>query len=534
MAQSPVKNSSRSTHEHARWPAQANIHSLPPELLARIMLLTIRSVMMTAIDDQTLVLSRVSRHWCDVALSFPRLWTSFTADKRYSLKKARLFLERSRSATLDIDIDISPAATEFGSGGVIALVLTQTSRFSGLEVTTHEAELPDELYTRPAPSLESLRIFYRPESYVDGPDILEIPHELFNGETSSLRSLLLGGCTVIWGSSIFSKLSELKIYSNSDSVDPFITMEQMVTTLKCCAPTLETLVLCQCMAPESSLPPSWAIQPGAVTLSRLRRLELEALPLSFLAHFLTLVDFPPTIQIKILEVDILENEAPITTSFPVLPSKLFLTLYASLSPSRYLRVCIREDQLDIDMSDSDELKGEAPWYRNRVNPWFKISFMWSHIGQGVDAFTRTFHELEDLPLLEIHTLVIGGSSVPSKCSFWEGFFRNATRVQRLYLAHYRLEEEHLVNIIQVLTPTHSNQGDGGDDGLLLPSLVHLHFSTTQIQNVSVDLMLDFFKGRAHVGARLEHVTIRKPREVNSDLQEYAELIGASLVTDGDS
>ncbi|EIW80576.1 hypothetical protein CONPUDRAFT_73671 [Coniophora puteana RWD-64-598 SS2] len=256
---------------------------------------------MKDIGDQILVLSHVSQHWRDVAITMPQLWETFSTCWGYSPKKSHVFLERSQSALLDVSIDVLTKA--HGWGDIIVHVLAQTSRFSTLSICTDEMiELPDTVHMGTVPFLIRLAISYRPRGGLQG--ILAIKHELFNGETLSLRSLSLDGCAVVWGSSIFSRLTELEIKSPWASSTLQIRSEQVIATLSCCASTLKFLSLDGCMAPEASTPSMARVPLDTVTLSlsRLRMLKLKGFTFASVVEFLTLVAFPHTTHLEKLVV----------------------------------------------------------------------------------------------------------------------------------------------------------------------------------------------------------------------------------------
>ena len=86
---------------------QSPVHRLPSELLASIFITCI----MTMEEEDTLMLSTimlVSRHWKDIALSTPVLWSRIVAGTHHPLAKTFRKLERSKSTPLHIYVDFSP------------------------------------------------------------------------------------------------------------------------------------------------------------------------------------------------------------------------------------------------------------------------------------------------------------------------------------------------------------------------------------------------------------------------------------------
>ncbi|EIW80595.1 hypothetical protein CONPUDRAFT_166082 [Coniophora puteana RWD-64-598 SS2] len=523
----------------ARRARPASIDSFQPELLARIMLLAgrMRPREMKDIGDQTLVLSHVSRYWHDVALSTPQLWASFATYRDRSPKKSQMFLERSKSALIDVDIDLFQLPQDRGWDEVIAHVLAQTSRFSELSFSTTESKLPECLYTRPAPFLKRLRISYRRMRWDD--DLLTIPVELFDGKAPLLQSLALDGFAMDCKSPIFHKLTELNITSPMFRSPPHLrtTSVQMATILRCCASTLERLLLDDCLVQEATTPNSWATRPGAVTLPRLKMAKLVRFPFASVVHFLTSIVFSPIVHVNLLDVSLHDTD-PMLTPIPILPERLFTTSYHFPDPSRCLLLDLNADRFQICMWDRVEREKDEPWYLYRPgeeDQCLDASFSFWIFMLGKNAFARNV--LKDLPLSEIHTLKVGRGLMQmysEENSSLDELFRDASQVRHLFLGS-DLEEAHLESIIRLLSPPQSAHSDPGKpEELLLPYLVHLHFSATRIRYLPLNLVLDLIRGRARVGAQLKHLTIRKPSRTIPMLQVYAESIGANLVTDMNS
>ncbi|KAI8976628.1 hypothetical protein BD414DRAFT_159710 [Trametes punicea] len=85
----------------------APISRLPPEILCRIFELGVDEY-----SDLILTINLVSRHWRDVALACPVLWTYIVLDMEWGwrmpafLRKLRAHLQRSQGAKLHVDLDL--------------------------------------------------------------------------------------------------------------------------------------------------------------------------------------------------------------------------------------------------------------------------------------------------------------------------------------------------------------------------------------------------------------------------------------------
>ena len=92
---------------------QSPVQRLPSELLASIFIMGV----MNMEEDDSLMLSTlmlVCRHWLEVAVNTPILWTRIAAGVRHPISHAQRKLERSKALPLHICVDFSPR-TENGT-----------------------------------------------------------------------------------------------------------------------------------------------------------------------------------------------------------------------------------------------------------------------------------------------------------------------------------------------------------------------------------------------------------------------------------
>lgn len=161
----------------------APITRLPHEILTYIFEIDLYSM------DRPKLLSRVTRHWRDIAISSPRLWALITIEARLPAETLALYLKRSAAAPLDLTIDgrTPPDAT------ALLLVIPHVSRWRSLRTKylggVYLWKLMALLRPLSAPILRELDISY--------PDNLHIKQDLyspvFEGGTPSLELLRLQG-----------------------------------------------------------------------------------------------------------------------------------------------------------------------------------------------------------------------------------------------------------------------------------------------------------------------------------------------------
>ncbi|EIW75200.1 hypothetical protein CONPUDRAFT_159332 [Coniophora puteana RWD-64-598 SS2] len=509
---------------------RSRICDLPSELLARIML-TCMFLDFGSQDSQLILLTHVCWYWRSVALSYPHLWSYFGVDKSSNPDRKMVFLERSKSALLNINVNFSSLlAMDASLIKAIVRAIRQTSRLRCLELRVAEIDLFEGLLADPAPYLQDLKLVYQPEDH-DAIWTRRIDCELFGRETPALRKLSLYGCTLIWGSMIFSGLTRLEIEHLFDDFQ--ISTSEFLDTLNCCAPTLEVLKLTGCLAHATASSPLWTTYREAVKLPRLDYLHLDELYFSDFSHYLSCLDLPPTAHISVSHVDEHNPELDIPAAGSMLPERLFSPSDPYAGPSCYLRLLFikgKKGLFGLTLCNKDVHVGKAPWYRYEPERERRLplsaSFRWPvDEDAGLSAYSRNLHK--SLPLSDVHTLRLDGDYVPTERSFWEGLFLNATNVHHLFLGS-ALREGHLVSVLDALTPQAEESSEAGGV-ILLPRLAHLHISTRRVANVESQHVVDVLNARAHAGANVEIVTVQKSSKPR--LKAYAVSIGATMVVD---
>ncbi|KAH7927841.1 hypothetical protein BV22DRAFT_244612 [Leucogyrophana mollusca] len=254
----------------------SRISSLPPELLAAVFVQYARqsfsethqpSYYNPKIAKQLMwtKVTHVCRHWRQVALSCPALWTFLVFTSSPWLKE---MLVRSKMAPLVIDVDLARIQSDVEDA--VAMALEHSTRVRDLRLVAPKGVM-EGLFaplTAPAPLLESFTVSNKP-----GTINFALPTTLFGGEAPRLRKIELFKCDIAWPAPLLVDLVHLDINYLDAGSRP--TMKQLLSSLGR-MPALHTLLL------EDALPPvplaasvsSTVGSDPQVALSALTRLHL--------------------------------------------------------------------------------------------------------------------------------------------------------------------------------------------------------------------------------------------------------------------
>ncbi|KDQ61411.1 hypothetical protein JAAARDRAFT_190185 [Jaapia argillacea MUCL 33604] len=225
----------------------APISRLSPELLAQIFIeyamctdMAAEPAMSFRPDVWWIATTHVCRHWREVGLGTPRLWSRPPFKKP---KWAQEMLIRSKSAPLQVYATIGNVEHL----RAVESALKHMSRIQVLSIAGPSSELGKLSLSSPAPLLESLSLNNWTEH-----DRYSIPTNAFNLENPSLRKLELRQCSPNWGSPMYGGLSALKVEAIPKSARP--TLPQLLQILAG-MPRLESLSLLECLPTHPSSQP---------------------------------------------------------------------------------------------------------------------------------------------------------------------------------------------------------------------------------------------------------------------------------------
>ncbi|THU76244.1 hypothetical protein K435DRAFT_879484 [Dendrothele bispora CBS 962.96] len=260
--------------------SHASISKLPPEILSTIFLLYRDG---TAYHWRTLAWIRVShicRHWRNVALGCPALWSHPNFFMSDSVPEMLL---RSKSAPLTIQLTLNYGASKVIEAFHTSLEHIARIRELSLATAGHNFEKLFPRTDQAAPHLHKLIL-----NNLSGQSLREIiilPEDFLNGNAPCLSHLELKDFHLPWSSPLLKNLTTLKLTCLNSQTTLLPTSEQLVEVLGR-MPGLETLEL-------KNFLPSSSSSLSEVTLPRLQDVLLGG-DVAGCANVLNLISFPYT------------------------------------------------------------------------------------------------------------------------------------------------------------------------------------------------------------------------------------------------
>ncbi|KII86792.1 hypothetical protein PLICRDRAFT_177530 [Plicaturopsis crispa FD-325 SS-3] len=191
---------------------RAPIHRLPAEILSSIFIWYRDMCSGYAYWPLWTRVSHVCRHWRDVALDSPRLWSHIVSWD--SPEWTHECLLRSKNAPLRITLDDAYPAFEETMLPFVERASAHMSRITVLDAETYAGgrtrALLDALVATPAPNLKCLNVYIRGDRVFEVPGGTALPTS-FCDSLIQLQHLDLSGSSVPWSSPIFHSLTVLKL-----------------------------------------------------------------------------------------------------------------------------------------------------------------------------------------------------------------------------------------------------------------------------------------------------------------------------------
>ncbi|KAF8627381.1 hypothetical protein AX17_006196 [Amanita inopinata Kibby_2008] len=296
--------------------SQSPVHRLPSELLSSIFVTAVMGNGENPVMVSTLML--VCRHWAEIALNSPLLWSKITISQHHSLERARRRLERSKSFPLDVMIDFRLDYTiSITEQAILAMDLLRPAiwRIKSLRICVPNRQQAHAVLFRcqeDAPLLETLTISIQ-HSMQNERNSLPLP--LFKGHTPRLQSCAFTSFHFGWDLNLLSRLRMLKLdgYFNASAPSP-----STLVTILCQCPELEELSLRNVSYADVVYCPEFTGDHGssipsskAVHLLRLTKASFSYADISLVRYIMGHIAFPNLIS---LELCYLGNVTPVLHS----------------------------------------------------------------------------------------------------------------------------------------------------------------------------------------------------------------------------
>ncbi|TFK65475.1 hypothetical protein BDN72DRAFT_900653, partial [Pluteus cervinus] len=258
------------------------IYRLPAEVLARIFSFTRyarahRVYTRKPMTPSWVVVTHVSQHWSNVALTSPNLWSHLSSS--YPTPIVDLWLQRSKCTPLSVDHKNFSAK----NAQLVSESLLRTRELS-VELGADSWKALENSLSSPAPLLESLSVSISADLQLSSliePVDCQFSAGLFAGIAPQLRGLKLNRCSVGIKSSLFTDLTVLRLRQPPQK---FSMMEILAVVSR--FPRLTFLTLSHTLRPDADpVPPAFDI----ISLSSLKSLTIEGRSfvqdLDLLSHF---------------------------------------------------------------------------------------------------------------------------------------------------------------------------------------------------------------------------------------------------------
>ncbi|KAH7912426.1 hypothetical protein BJ138DRAFT_1112379 [Hygrophoropsis aurantiaca] len=507
------------------------VSSLPAELLAKIFMDYAHQAYKGrrgtySYDCESLMWIRVThvcRHWRQVALAFPALWTHLVLESPFWTEQ---MLSRSKMAPLVIDVDLSYPALQLV--GTVGKALKHISRIRELRLVAIRSATGETMasLTTPAPLLESLTLsatLGRVASYTT----TCIPANLFSGQTPNLRRVTLNECETPWPSSLLTNLTHFDIRHLSPPFRP--SLPQLVASLK------RTPVLRRCalkdvlpFSREMSLYLGGTLLECVQVLAYLNYPKNAVLKLGCLATPANGLDFSPLLpfisHVGCGNIDDSSPPSSCATFQTMYIGSQSLASYGALTHGAFMCCGVLDPLCSF-------IPAEVIMMDDFGNHSFQfaLSASWStHSDKPITTICSV------LSLPNIHNLTIYGLEDLSE-EFWLKSFRNAQNLKKITLSACSVE-----GFVKALAAHAPNGYRPGDDALFFPSLdlitlEHVVFDEAADiggpRGVTPIDLHDALIVRANQGVEIERLVVQQCRNLFSDEASSLEEVVVDFVWD---
>ncbi|KAH7909739.1 hypothetical protein BJ138DRAFT_1154562 [Hygrophoropsis aurantiaca] len=525
------------------------ISTLPPELLAKVFMDCAVQAYQRGKYNRPMSLTwvhvtHVCRHWRQVALGFPSLWTLLVPENPRWTEE---MLIRSKMAPLVIDVDLSHLPFKNLSDST-SRALKHISRVQELRlVLPPEETSPFKAFLRsPAPLLKSLALSDTPERVAWYPHTTSIQEDLFSGHTPNLRKVSLERCQMSWPSTLLVNLTHLDIRHAVPQFRP--SLSQLLSSLNR-IPALRSCMLVDALPhfPEnvtsvSSVPTEDQVPLLALELLRLEGSLLECVQV--LAH----LRYPKN---AILKLNCFATRPDGQDFSPLFP---FISQPGRCNIDSSLPACATFQSMFIypRMFRSLGSYGVHVWFDTLEQPSGSIvsrssDYLTELCGADGDclfalnASWRTHSPMSPifsicgvLPLSNIRNLVVSNRSELSE-GFWSQTFHNSRNLKNITLINSSIQ-----GFVKALAKDALGGHQPGENTILLPSLDSItldlvHFDETGdiggYRGVTPMDLRDALTARANQGVEIQRLSITGCCNLSSDDVNLLEKVVVDLVWD---
>ncbi|EIW73992.1 hypothetical protein CONPUDRAFT_147961 [Coniophora puteana RWD-64-598 SS2] len=381
--------------------------SFPAEVLSEIFTFCVPlSDFVRIRSRQLLDLTHVCRRWREIALDFPRLWSSVDVGV-LSKQLVLAMLERARESPIILEVFVAPTDHSRDLGCADDLELTNDLEllktvFSRLhQICELSVDFPPSYARTLAEYLSSSTPILQELTLVAEPPVLVPLSQPLPDSMPRLDVLTLTSCAFPWDSPIYGRLTQLHLACLLDDLSP--TPEELWITLQS-ATSLEVLTVDWCFGQLDAQPAAWDT-PKLLDLPRIKYIRMDEAFLSYV-NFFSRVRIPPYAHLSISSLLAVEDTEFTPPDFPPI-SPDFLSIHRAEQGISCNTLQIKLDKISFECSIHDgsldhEYKcnhGDSIWDKCRVFLDHKIAY------EGGETIPISpFRSLcYNSPLFSIHT-----------------------------------------------------------------------------------------------------------------------------------
>lgn len=217
------------------------ISSLPRETLSNIFEIAYFSLRQSRSLNETglrfeHIISRVSRHWRDIAINLSHLWTSIAASRGASTTNLAIYLQRSGAQPLEVYMDFGykhQRLRDKSVGPIIDTIIPHITRWRRLVLSVNLSSLSiiqSYLFNLEVPSLEELEIDWK--GSLEELRTIDLHFGIFRGGAPKLKSLQMFDMTLEQIRPPLTALTDLHIYGPCNIFMPFNCESGMLPNLR--------------------------------------------------------------------------------------------------------------------------------------------------------------------------------------------------------------------------------------------------------------------------------------------------------------
>lgn len=305
------------------------VHSLPPEILVQIFTLAAPSTQTKYEISWEVTVSHVCKHWREVALSTPLLWTDIGIYSIRCIDRVSSYFQRSDRCPVDLWFDVWQADKKIGHPGwldpIIDVAVRDVTRWRTLLVFAHRKSTTNSLLSKiaelTAPMLQRIRLVDDGEE--SGESVVPWDGGILAGGAPNLLSVQMDRASFL---PLLANVTTLHL--RSTSVPTFKLNSAVVSALAEVCHSLSVLSIHGCFNGGGS---EWTVNsPPKVTMKSLRCFWFSSnTEDTSAAYFLMFVSLP---QLTSLWLDLAYYHLPVLHLLcchpfrPVFPSLKYLTL----------------------------------------------------------------------------------------------------------------------------------------------------------------------------------------------------------------